>query len=158
MPPGNPPGPSPPARGSQGNFHLRGTLNRPSATTWESTAEARIANVTDDAGDVLRISMQREKTDYKLEFKSLPKKDQARAYNNWKFTQQGKIIQKSMKQQRVLMLLVRKWVNLVAHNLLILTKCPSSMLLIVVILLLFYPPMSLHYGNGPKRCNQLFLP
>ena len=43
--------------------------------------------------------MQREKTDYNFEFKSLPKKDKAHTYKNWKFTQQGKIIQKSMNKE-----------------------------------------------------------
>ena len=43
--------------------------------------------------------MQREKTDYNFEFKSLPRKDQAHTYKNWKFTRQGKIIQKSMNKE-----------------------------------------------------------
>ena len=82
VPPGQPPGPTPQARGSQGTFHLRGSLNRPGATTWESTAEGRTANVTDDDGNVLRISTQREKTEYNFDFKPLPKKEQAHTYNN----------------------------------------------------------------------------
>jgi len=82
VPPGQPPGPTSQARGSQGTFQLRGSLNLPGATTWESTAEGRTANVTDDDGNVLRISTQREKTEYNFDFKPLPKKEQAHTYNN----------------------------------------------------------------------------